>query len=129
MFTILKGILALFRTRLILNPMVMIGIVIGFVCKLSLDYYYINALYSDIVFYLLMLLIASSYISMFKCVYFPEKNKINWKETFLSIIKHFFILIISFYCSINLLLIGREIKEMPGTFQAASKTMIPYNQK
>ena len=129
MFTIFKGILALFRTRLILNPMVMIGIFIGVTFKLTLDYYYINALYSDIVFYLLMLLIASSYVYMFKCVYFPEKHKINWKDTFFSIIGHFFMLIISFYCTINLLLIGREFKEMPGTIKMALPIAEQYNQK
>lgn len=121
MFTILKGIIALFRTKLIFNPIVMIGIFIGFAFKLTLDYYTINSLYSNYKFYLLLFIIASSYVYMFKCIYFPEKNKINWKDTILSMIGHFFMLLLSYYCSINILLIGREIKELPATYSMAAQ--------
>ncbi len=95
----IKGILALFRSGLILNPMVMIGILIGFLAMATLDDVMLKALYTNYSLYLLMLMVASAYVYFFKCVYFEGGYKIDWKETILSMIGHFFMLVISFICS------------------------------
>lgn len=95
----IKGILALFRSGLILNPMVLLGIILGFVAMATLDSVTLKALYTNYSLYLLMFLIASIYVYIFKCVYLEGGNKIDWKETILSAIGHFLMFVISFIFS------------------------------
>ncbi|MBQ8870311.1 MAG: hypothetical protein IJ019_02920 [Alphaproteobacteria bacterium] len=95
----IKGILALFRSGLIFNPMVMLGVLTGFICMATLEDERLKALYTNYNLYILMFLVASAYVYFFKCVYFQGGYRIDWKETILSMIGHFFMLVLSFIFS------------------------------
>ena len=95
----IKGILALFRSGLILNPMVFLGILIGFIAMATLDDDMLRLLYTSFSLYLLMFIIASAYVYFFKLVYFQGGRKVDWKETILSMVGHFLMFVISFICS------------------------------
>lgn len=64
-----KGIAALFTTGIIFNPMVLLGIILGFYCSFSLKSDAVTELYHDYHFYLLVLLISTVYVVLFKKVY------------------------------------------------------------
>ena len=95
----IKGILALFRSGLILNPMVFSGILLGFIAMATLDADMLKALYTNYSLYLLMLMIACAYVYFFKCVYFQGGRRVDWKETILSMFGHFMMFVISFIFS------------------------------
>ena len=95
----IKGILALFRSGLIFNPMVLSGILLGFLSISALDDTKLKALYTNSGLYILMFLISAVYVYFFKCIYFEGGYKINYKETILSMIGHFLMFVISFICS------------------------------
>ena len=62
----IKGILSLFTSGVILNPMVLLGIFIGIFCYVYLTAEQITALFSDYRFYLLGLMIAIVYKFLIK---------------------------------------------------------------
>ncbi|MBE6451647.1 MAG: hypothetical protein E7016_06770 [Alphaproteobacteria bacterium] len=95
----IKGILALFRSGLIFNPMVLLGVLTGFVCMATLEDDKLKALYTNYNFYILMFLVAAAYVYFFKCVYFQGGYRVDWKETILSMIGHFCMLVLSFIFS------------------------------
>jgi hypothetical protein len=95
----IKGILALFRSGLIFNPMVMLGVLLGFICMATLDDQMLKFLYTNYNFYMLLFLLASTYVYFFKCVYIQGGYRVDWKETVLSMIGHFFMLVLSFIFS------------------------------
>lgn len=95
----IKGILALFRSGLIFNPMVLSGILLAFIAIASLDDAMLKALYTNSGLYILALICAGIYVYFFKPIYFTGGYKINWKETILSTIGHFLMFIISFVCA------------------------------
>lgn len=95
----IKGILALFRSGLIFNPMVLIGVSLGFVSMARLDAVMLKALYTNYSLYALMFMVALGYVYFFKCVYVEGGYEIDWKETLLSAFGHFLMLVISFIFS------------------------------
>ena len=95
----IKGILALFRSGLIFNPMVMLGVLLGFICMATLDDQMLKFLYTNYNFYMLLFLVASTYVYFFKCVYIQGGYRVDWKETVLSMVGHFFMLVLSFIFS------------------------------
>lgn len=95
----IKGILALFRSGLIFNPMVFLGILIGFIAMGMLEDDMLKAFYTNPGLYVLMLLIAVFYVYFFKCVYISGKSDIDWKETLLTMLGHFLMMIVSFISS------------------------------
>ncbi len=95
----IKGILALFRSGLIFNPMVLLGIVLGFLSMATLEGAMLKALYTNYSLYLLMLIVAGFYVYFFKCIYKEGGYDVDWKETLLSMFGHFLMLVISFILS------------------------------
>lgn len=95
----IKGILALFRSGLIFNPMVLSGILLAFIAMATLDDIMLKALYTNSGLYILALMCAGIYVYFFKPIYFIGGYKINWKETILSMIGHFLMFVISFVCA------------------------------
>ena len=95
----IKGILALFRSGLIFNPVVLCGIIFGIIGMTALEDEQFTAYYSNPCLYVLMLMISVVYVYSFKCVYVLGKNQIDWKETSLSMFGHFLIMVVSFISS------------------------------
>ena len=65
----IKGILALFRSGLILNPMVLLGILTGFTAMGTLEGEQLRQFYTNYHLYLLMFLVAGIYVYIFKRTY------------------------------------------------------------
>ena len=101
----IKGILALFRSGLIFNPMVFLGILIGFISIATMENDMLKAFYTNPGLYVLMMIIAGTYVYFFKCSYIFGKNDIDWKETSLTMFGHFLMLVISFIFSMLFILV------------------------
>ena len=65
----IKGLMALFTTGIIFNPMVLLGVVTGFFAIARLNEEQIKELFFDYHLYLLVLLISAVYSFVFKKVY------------------------------------------------------------
>lgn len=95
----IKGILALFRSRIIFNPMVLFGIITGFAAMASLEGERLHSFYTNYSLYLLMLFIAGLYVYFFKRTYLENGWQTDWKETGLTIVGHFLMFVVSFILS------------------------------
>ena len=95
----IKGILALFRSGLIFNPVVICGIIFGFIGMTALEDEQFTAYYSNPCLYILMLMLSVVYVYNFRCIYVLGKNQIDWKETSLSMFGHFLMMVVSFISS------------------------------
>lgn len=65
----IKGIISLFTSGAIFNPMVLLGILLGVLCDVGLSGEEIKELFTDYNLYLLALLVSGLYIFGFKKVY------------------------------------------------------------
>ena len=84
-----RGILALFTSGLIINPMVVCGMVTGIALYSLLDSSEIFQVYKNSLFYGSALFLAGSYVIGFRRVY-KTTGETNWTETLLSTIGAFF---------------------------------------
>ena len=80
----IKGILALFTSGIMTNPMVLLGILLGSVLYFCLDGQQIFQIYKMPSFYGVAILLSSVYVLTFRRVY-QENGDTNWSETILSI--------------------------------------------
>lgn len=74
----LRGFLALFRTGIIFDPFVLLGVIMGLATALSKNKETYEALYSNNSFYLLILLLAFLYNFFFKKIYKDDGETINY---------------------------------------------------
>ena len=95
----IKGILALFRTGIIFNPMVLLGILFGFIAMGTLDDAQLHALYTNYHLYLLMFLITVLYVNFFRRTYFMGGIRVDWKSTIQTMIGYFLMFVVSFIFS------------------------------
>lgn len=95
----IKGILALFRSGLIFNPMVLLGILTGFIAMGSLEGEQLHSFYTNYHLYLLMLLVAGIYVYIFKRTYLKGGVITDWKATGQTIVGNFLMLVTSFIFS------------------------------
>lgn len=95
----IKGILALFNLGLIYNPMVLLGILTGFIAMGALEDEQLHALYTNYHLYLLMLLIACLYVYFFKRTFMQNGYDTDWKATIQTMVGHFLMLVVSFILS------------------------------
>lgn len=95
----IKGILALFNTGVIFNPMVWLGILLGFAAMIFLDDEQLRALYTNWHLYLLLFLIACLYVYFFRRVYYRGGVETDWNQTIAVMIGQFFRLVLSFICA------------------------------
>lgn len=65
----IKGLMALFTTGIIFNPMVLLGVAVGFFAMARLNAAQIKELFLDWHLYLLVLLLSALYSFLFKRVY------------------------------------------------------------
>lgn len=64
----IKGIISLFTSGAIFNPMVLLGILLGVLCDVGLSGEEIKELFTDYNLYLLALLVSGLYISGLKSI-------------------------------------------------------------
>lgn len=95
----LKGILALFRTGIIFNPMVFLGILFGFIAMGTLSDEQLHALYTNYHLYILMFLITALYVVFFRRTYFLGGIDVDWKSTAQTIVGYFLMFVVSFIFS------------------------------
>ena len=84
----IRGIIALFASGVMTNPMVLLGILLGGVCYSFMDGHQIFQLYKMPLFYGIALLLAMIYVLGFRRVYTTEGTT-DWFETFLAVLGAF----------------------------------------
>lgn len=85
----IRGIIALFTSGLMTNPMVLSGIILGSVFYFLMDAGTIFQIYKSLSFYGLALMLAGGYVLGFRRVYTPD-GETDWTETILSVAAAFF---------------------------------------
>ena len=104
----IKGIMSLFTSGLIFNPMVLLGILFGICCYIYLTAEQMTDLFFDYRFYLLGVLLAFLYNFIFKKVYKEGGYELDVSATMLNVVGSAFrfflssILMISFISMISL---------------------------
>ncbi len=73
----IKGIIALFTSGIIFNPLILLGIGLGFVCMATMDASQIEELFKDYHLYLLALLAAVVHRFGFKKVYKDDGDTLD----------------------------------------------------
>ena len=101
----LKGIAALFKSGLIFNPMVLLGIILGFTAMGTMSDEQLHAFYTNYHLYLLMLLIAGLYVYFFKRTVIPNRDETDWKLTSQTIVGHFLMFVVSFIFSMLFIMV------------------------
>lgn len=91
----IKGLLALFTSGAILNPMVLLGIFSGIAFYVSLNGDQLTVLYSDYRLYLLAVLIAFIYNFIFKKVYQSGGMDLDFSAMLLNVVASSLKLILS----------------------------------
>lgn len=81
----IKGIIALFTSGILTNPLVLLGIISGSVFYFCFDGSQIFGIYKKPLFYTLALVVSSFYILYFRRVYRPS-GETDWSETLLAIL-------------------------------------------
>ena len=110
----IKGIIALFTSGTLTNPMVLAGILTGSVLYAFFDSNDIFGVYQSFSFYGMAFLFATVYTIGFRRVYYAN-GETNWNETFLALLGGVFkfvvasLLMMSF---ISLFDMGDDIKQI-----------------
>ncbi|MBQ8661790.1 MAG: hypothetical protein IJ482_05650 [Alphaproteobacteria bacterium] len=82
----IKGIMALFTSGAILNPMVLSGIVLAVYCMVKLDAEQMRGLFGDYHLYALVTLVSFAYTFVFKKVYKDDGVNLDYASMILSAI-------------------------------------------
>lgn len=101
----IKGILALFRTGIIFNPMVLLGILLGLIAMCTLGDTQLHAFYTDYRLYMLMFLIAALYVYFFRRRYYLGGLETDWNNTLQTMVGYFLIFVISFIFSMLFIMV------------------------
>lgn len=99
----IKGIMALFRTGIIFDPFVLLGIFMGFFTALTPNKEVMEILYQQNSFYLLILLIAFLYNYFIKKVYKDDGYTLNYVRMALNIVFSVVKFVIS--CSLSIVFV------------------------
>ena len=92
----LKGIIALFTSGIIFNPMVLLGIISGSYTILKLEPEKIRALFADYRFYGIVFVVAVLYTLVFGRVYQEGGMKVDTPATALRVVWNFIYYIVAF---------------------------------
>lgn len=96
----IKGILALFKSGVIFDPFVLLGIVMGSITMLTSNKEAMEALYKQNSFYLFILLLAFLYNFLIKKVYKNDGVSFDWLKMGWNIVASFVKFIVSCVFSI-----------------------------
>lgn len=96
-----RGLISLFTSGLIFNPMVFGGIILGFVIVFNVEEKQLFTLYKDYQIYLLALFFAFIYNFIFKPVYNEGGRKLDWVNMLLNILGGAFMFVFSSILTIS----------------------------
>jgi len=74
----IKGIISLFTSGIIFNPLILAGIAFGIFCMSTKDAEAIQAVFKDFHLYLLVFIFSTVYVFAFKKVYKDDCDNLNW---------------------------------------------------
>ncbi len=74
----IKGIISLFTSGIIFNPLVLLGIAFGVFCMATKDAAAIQAAFKDFHLYVLVLILSTAYVFVFKKVYKDNGDNLDW---------------------------------------------------
>lgn len=86
----IKGIISLITSGIIFNPMVLLGVVIGFYVMGTMSAEEIKQLFMQPVVYGALFVIAFVFTCIFKREYYSGASRVNWKATFGGVFGQFF---------------------------------------
>jgi hypothetical protein len=92
---VIRGIIALFASGIILNPMVLFGIIGGCYIMTTMDSAEIHNLFTNAHFYAGIFLFTGFYTCIFKRTYFAGGRRIDWNTTLAGIFGQFALAVIS----------------------------------
>lgn len=98
-----KGLVSLFTTGAIFNPLVILGIISGFFAIIKLQPDTIRELFGNYHFYLLVAVVAFLYTIIFAKIYKEGGIEIDWGETIGRAIWNFIKYFIAFVLSMSFL--------------------------
>ena len=101
----IKGIVSLFTSGFIFKPVVLSGIILGFISITNLSIEEIKTLITKSQNHLLLLLFVSVYVLIFKKVYKQGGAKIDFFATMLTIVAEFMIFTLSYILSMSFVFI------------------------
>ena len=93
----LKGLLALFTTGLIFNPVVWGGGLLGIVSYIFLDSTQLKILYMSYHIYLLFFVFSATYVYLAKPTLTDDLEHTDWNATSKNIVKHTLLMSVSFW--------------------------------
>ncbi len=74
----IKGLISLFTSGIIFNPLVLLGVVFGVFCMVTKEAVDISAIFKDYHLYLFILFVSVIYIFSFKKVYKDDGDTLDW---------------------------------------------------
>ena len=98
----LRGLLRVFTSGLIIQPMVLLGIGFGIYMCVNYNLQEIFAWLAVPQLYALAVVIAFFYTFIFDRVYMGYSRKVNWRGTFDRFVGHFFKMILACLCAVSL---------------------------
>ncbi len=99
-----RGIIALFTSGVILNPLVLLGIFSGFYAMIKLETGTIIGLFGDMRFYAVIACIAAVYTLVFAKIYQEGGLNVDWPATSARILWNFVRYFISFVLSMSFIM-------------------------
>lgn len=86
----IKGIISLITSGIIFNPMVLLGVIIGFYVMGTMSTAEIKHLFSQPIVYGALFTVALIFTCLFKREYYAGASRINWKATIGGVFGQFF---------------------------------------
>ncbi len=100
-----KGIIALFTSGAIFNPLVLLGIISGFAAVIKLEPEQIRDFCTDSRWYLLVAVVALGYTLIFAKIYKEGGDEIDWSSTLGLAVWNFVKYFISFFLSMSFVML------------------------
>lgn len=101
----IQGIINLFKSGIILHPMVLLGVIVGISSAKIMGYEDVLRLYANIKFYIGSLLISFVYVFVFKRIYKIGGSALDYSEMGLAIIGNALKFIVSSFLAISFFLV------------------------
>ncbi len=100
----IKGLISLFTSGAIFNPMILLGIICGIASLMRLSQDEIKALAGDYHFYLLIAFVSFGYVFGFKKEYKDDGDNLNYAAMIFSSLWGIVKFILAYFCSMAFIL-------------------------
>jgi len=87
---LIKGIISLITSGIIFNPMVLLGVIIGFYAMGTMSVEEIKQIFMQPLIYGILLIISFLFTCIFKREYYSGARRVNWKATLGGVFGQFF---------------------------------------